>query len=294
LSLEHRVFVLKTSNETPTRPGGGIKQPKISNSKLIWKENALETKLTQNNNILNIVRNPQLVNKINLATKPATTVASSSTLNNARFDTSVLSGGARVMTRAGGIANERIASGTPISSVKVLELNKVPTINRQVYKAMNVAVSFQQKVLLNRAVGRIDNSNTKDVNSNNFQIDFSYALVTLDRPWLSAEIIDSANLWYALMRKTGYYSSGDISEDNKGAFRAIPKAMIVIKDLSIKAQWTEEDKKAATSSIGLGCFNLANSTFKNSNELSAPGIMILGWVCEVLPKLPANDDTNFN
>ena len=64
------------------------------------------------------------------------------------------------------------------------------------------------------------------------------------------------------------------------------------ENLSITAQWSEEDKKAATSAYGLGSFNLCNSSFTN-NTLTAPGIQIIGWICEVLPELPLYNDENF-
>ncbi|WP_207496990.1 hypothetical protein [Aridibaculum aurantiacum] len=308
-SIWTRKTITKTTTQTVPGRGVGNKQPPIINSKLVWKESVLDTKLVQNSNIINIVKNPLLVDKINLATKPVAAKPNAAepvttTIGSTHLNTAAIAGSARLMKKPGMMTAEKVTAKPVVNQVfqpinmpvahATLQLNKVPTINRQVYKAMNVVVPFQQKVLLNRAVGRIDNSTTQEVKSTDFQLDFSYTLVSLDRPWMAADVIDNANLWYALTRKAGYYSTGEVSAENNGAIRAIPKAMIVIKDLSIKAQWTEADRKEATTSIGLGCFNLANSSFSNTNELNAPGVMILGWVCEVLPKLPANDDTSFN
>lgn len=97
-----------------------------------------------------------------------------------------------------------------------------------------------------------------------------------------------------LTEKAGFYSTGEMSSSNNGVMRALPKAIIVIKDLKIKAtQRSEDDKRAASSAIGLGAFNISGSTFDAaSNSLTAPGIQIIGWGCEVLQKLPYNDDPN--
>ncbi|MFT4024350.1 MAG: hypothetical protein QM664_11260 [Flavihumibacter sp.] len=71
--------------------------------------------------------------------------------------------------------------------------------------------------------------------------------------------------------------------------KCIRGAMILIKNLRITAQWTDNDKKNAVNSIGLGIFNLNESHF-SGNELITPGMQVIGWVCEVTPSLPAMPD----
>jgi hypothetical protein len=68
--------------------------------------------------------------------------------------------------------------------------------------------------------------------------------------------------------------------------------MIVVKDLDISAQWSAADIQMAASSFGFGCFNISNSPpiTSASQQLSAPGIQVIAWICEVIPQLPVNND----
>ena len=233
----------------------------------MWKVNPITTKVDTNKNIVNIVANPVVVTKMNVAVKSP-----------------------KIM---GPFVVRVPPAKRGIVPAPPFQVNKMPTFNKTTYIAANAAVPFNNKILMNRTFGDLKNTTTQEVKSNNFQMDFSYALVTLHRPWISGEVLENAKLWYVLGQKSGVYSSGETTATNQGLMRAFPKAMIVVKDLTITAQWSEDDRKAAQTSLGFGAFNISNSHFSesNKNQLQAPGIQILGWICEILtPKLPFNDD----
>jgi hypothetical protein len=199
------------------------------------------------------------------------------------------------MSRAGTIpANTSISADVvPASPGGVTPNSDPPLINKSNYRLLRNALPFSQMVNLNRVVGLNTNVVSNPVNSSQFTISFSYSLVTIERDWLYQPLLDKAELWYALTMKAGEYSSGENSSANKGLLRCIPKAMIVVKDVAISASWSDADKKSADSAYGFGCFNISNSQPINSstnNQLMAPGIQIIAWICEVLPKLPLNDD----
>jgi len=149
------------------------------------------------------------------------------------------------------------------------------------------------KDLLNKR-SSIVNDTAKPVNANNFSIDFDYLFVSLRRSWMSGPLMYQFTNWYSLTQKANTYSSGENNEANKGLLCSIPKAMLLVKDLKITANWSEDDKRQATQQNGLGFFNIARSNFggESNNQLVVPGIQILAWLCEVQPKLPLFDDPN--
>lgn len=184
------------------------------------------------------------------------------------------------------IRSEAIMARPVITQAEPLMLNKSN------YSALRTGVSFSQMVNVNRVIGLNNNAVTQPVNSSQFSIDFSYSLVRFERDWMYQPLIDKASIWYSLTNLTGDYSTGKNSSDNQGLLRCIPKAMIVVKDLNISAQWSAEDIQMASSSFGFGCFNISNSPpiTSASQQLSAPGIQVIAWICEVLPQLPVNSD----
>ena len=165
-------------------------------------------------------------------------------------------------------------------------------LNKGNYSVLRTAVPFSQMVNVNRVIGLNNNAVTQPVNSSQFSVDFSYSLVRIEREWMYQPLIDKASIWYSLTNLAGDYSTGKNSSDNQGLWRCIPKAMIVVKDLSISAQWSAADIQMAASSFGFGCFNISNSPpiTSASQQLSAPGIQVIAWICEVIPQLPVNSD----
>lgn len=145
------------------------------------------------------------------------------------------------------------------------------------------------RIKINNVMVNTGTSDGVPVKSNEFSMSFDYNIVYLDRPWFSTSLFHYSKLWYCLSLEEGYFSNGLKDPENTGVLKSIPTAMILIKDLRIKAAWTNEDKKNAENSYGLGIFNTDNSQFIN-DELVIPGMQIIGWICEVLPKIPAVTD----
>lgn len=147
-----------------------------------------------------------------------------------------------------------------------------------------VKTNFTRLVLGDSAV-----TETKPVETNNFHMSFEYCVVQIHRFWFDTKLFNYAKLWYSLAQPAGFFSSGAKDTTNRGCLRAIPKAFIIIKNLKIDAAWSPNDLDAAHSSVGLGFFNLMNSTV-NNNKLENPSLQIIGWLCEATPRMPAADD----
>lgn len=157
--------------------------------------------------------------------------------------------------------------------------------NLQVDRRLMVA----DRLKINNVMVNTGTSEGAPVKSNEFSMSFDYNIVYLERPWFSTSLFHYSKLWYCLSLDEGYFSNGLKDPDNSGVLKSIPTAMILIKDLRITAAWTNEDKQNAENSYGLGIFNTSNLKF-NNNELIIPGMQIIGWICEVPPKIPAMGD----
>ncbi|GAA3925251.1 hypothetical protein GO495_03900 [Chitinophaga oryziterrae] len=170
----------------------------------------------------------------------------------------------------------------PVAAKPVMEMRNLNLLNK---------IDFSDRIRVTQQLVKDDTANVAPVHSNAFSMSFDYCLVYLQRPWFNTSLFTFSNVWYSLSLQENYFSNGLKDESNHGILKCIPTAMILIKNLKITAAWTDDDKSNAKNSIGLGVFNLNNSEFID-NALITPGMQIIGWMCEVLPKLPAQGDPN--
>ncbi len=180
------------------------------------------------------------------------------------------------LTPMGGLAATRIA--TPAVSAAAVEpaVETAPAI-----KAFAPTVALPMRAVLLRDLVAV--APEKPVNSDQFSLSFSYCIVRLQRPWLFQPFLDCKS-WYVPGYPQGAFSSGP-EEGNSGLFANVPLAFLLIKDLSIAANWTQEDTAAAQGSLALPPFSLVGSTFQ-SNTLSSPGMQIIAWIVQPMPLLP--------
>ncbi len=180
-----------------------------------------------------------------------------------------------------------------IDSIPIQSTGTNATEPKPAIKNLNLLSKFNlaNRILVTNLIINNDAQNIEPVKSNEFSMSFDYCIVQLNRPWYNTELFHFSNIWYALALNEGYFSNGLKDESNKGVFKSIPNAMILIKNLKIRAAWTNEEKLNAANNVGLGIFNLKDSMFVN-NELVIAGMQIIGWICEVIPKLPVANDPN--
>jgi hypothetical protein len=300
------IWQKKTFQQSQSQP---VNNPPPNQTKFVWKLNPNAQLMTSNVHVQNIFLNhPAAFNMTGLKTQSSTEpdaqvssagletkVATTTTepASSIRSNVMLHSTGSQQNIKAVNIRNfERMQ---PDHSGQTAQpagpITGPPVINRTSYSLLRKTIPFNQMVNLNRVIGLNNNVVSQPVNSTQFTIDFSYSLVNIERDWMYQPLFDKAQLWYALTMKAGDFSTGENAATNKGLLRCIPKAMIVVKDVTITASWSATDKQMASSSYGFGCFNISGSQPINSNnQLIAPGIQIIAWICEVLPKLPLNDD----
>jgi hypothetical protein len=127
-------------------------------------------------------------------------------------------------------------------------------------------------------------ANQQDVVADQFSIQVDICLVSLRRPWLSDALISLPG-WFVPGYDKGEFS--DRANEEDGPFAVLPTACILIRNLKIKAQWSEQDEAAIQNAVNLGSFNLFGRSFdRNSATLTVPGMQSIAWVCEPMPLLP--------
>lgn len=119
--------------------------------------------------------------------------------------------------------------------------------------------------------------------TNGFSISFKFCRVNISRPWLKLGLLNTKN-WYMFGTNIGEYSTGD-AVNNPGMFPFLPNSFIVISNLKISANWSQEDKTNFSNSTSFGPFDIRNSSF-SQNTIEAKGMQVIGWISKLMPILP--------
>lgn len=122
--------------------------------------------------------------------------------------------------------------------------------------------------------------------TNGYSISFKYCQVNISRPWLKLALLSNP-AWYMYGTDSGEYSNGSVT-NNPGMFSLLPLSFIVIDDLKITANWSEEDKKSLNEAVSYGPFDIRNGSF-NQNTITVKGKQIIGYTSKVMPKLPPKE-----
>lgn len=125
------------------------------------------------------------------------------------------------------------------------------------------------------------------VSSRNFNLSFDYCVANVSRPWLSPTFLQAPR-WYLLGEQSGCRGGGKY-ESKTYRFGFLPAALVVLKNLIISAEWSEEDRTYAQSAASLGPFALVDKRFEGES-LKSPGMQIFAWLCQVMPVLPPVSD----
>ncbi len=131
----------------------------------------------------------------------------------------------------------------------------------------------------------IKHTTVQQVTTSAIRLSFSYCLVSIDRDWLLQTFLDLPN-WYVLGYPSGAFSNGTL-QNNSGVFPVLPIACLVVKDLQLSAQWTQEDLTSIQQAASFGPFSLAGRSLDSSSTtLTASGMQVIGWISQVMPLLP--------
>jgi hypothetical protein len=152
------------------------------------------------------------------------------------------------------------------------------------------AVLSVQPLALAQATASLRASTTaQQVVTDSIDISFEHCMVLLNRPWFPDTLLMLRD-WYLQG-----YARGDISvgtgTDDTGLMPVLTTAFVVIRNLKITSNWSEEDLAAMQGSASFGPFCLIGRNYDAaSNTLTCPGMQIVGWFCSALPLLPPVSD----
>lgn len=180
----------------------------------------------------------------------------------------------------------------PEKQKNLINTQKVTSLSfdLKIFKKNNTQFNFASRAIALSKLLKERELKEQNTEANNIEISFDYCLVNLKRDWFDKSLIYYASFWYSIGMQKNFFSNGAKDETNDGELKCISIAMILIKNLKIKAKWHINDIANAESSIGLGMFNILDHNISSQNELINTGIQTVGWICEVLPSLPLYSD----
>ena len=188
----------------------------------------------------------------------------------------------RRVTLAADPAFKKTLRPSPLAS-RVASLDRLSIDAGKLDLLPNKAVALKDKLLLRDLLSEqltpVPISNATD----GFSISFKYCMVNLTRSWLKLALLNTKN-WYLYGTQSGDYSQGRL-DNNPGMFPMLPTAFIAIRDLVIKANWSQTDLQAVKQAKFLGPFDIGNGTI-NQNTITAKGLQIVAWQSRLTPILP--------
>ncbi|UTT71290.1 hypothetical protein NMQ03_09510 [Arthrobacter sp. DNA4] len=154
-----------------------------------------------------------------------------------------------------------------------------------------------------------------DMQTNNLDISFMYAVVDIFRPWMDTSLLNLDNWFLFGDYPANTISNGTMAQElpagKEPAFLpSVVTSLILIKDLRIKwddwkSQW--ESKTSSTNvsaSFGYGPFSISGhygssnhsfdaSTDNESEGLQVPGIQLVGYVSQINPAAPRKNGKDY-
>lgn len=114
-------------------------------------------------------------------------------------------------------------------------------------------------------------------------ITMKYLLVQFRRPWLNPLLFESAG-WYLEGQPEGFCSSGK-TDANAGVLPLVPAGMLLAKDISVDADWSQADQailasaRASRQPVFLGPFAVQSQGSNSS-------LQVIGWISSLVPYSP--------
>ena len=134
-----------------------------------------------------------------------------------------------------------------------------------------------------------------------FRLEFEYALVTIDRPWLRFEVFGLPG-WQVKNVAPGTYSRGQKSAD-ASLLPLIPQSFVAVRNVKLTLDWDNQTRQQLLADLNgsietafgflllSGVYNAATppKSYKahfNNDTLTFPDVQIIGWIHQVVPFSP--------
>jgi len=188
----------------------------------------------------------------------------------------------RLVTLSADPAFKKTLRPSPLAS-RVGSLDRLSIDANKLDLLPNKAVALRDKLLLRDLLSEQLTSAPISNATDGFSVSFKYCMVNLTRSWLKLALLNTKN-WYLYGTQSGEYSQGRL-DNNPGMFPMLPTAFIAIRDLVIKANWSQPDLQAVKQAKFLGPFDISNGSI-NQNTITAKGLQIVAWQSRLTPLLP--------
>lgn len=142
-----------------------------------------------------------------------------------------------------------------------------------------------------------------NMQGNNLSIACEMLTVTIERPWMNDALFKTSN-WYELGQSKYWVSNGKLDKANRNTMMpVIPTAFVLVKNVSITANWTTQDSSALSTAVSSsggfsfgpfhgggsgksGSTSSSSSSSFSGGTLSIPNPQIVAWVNEITPPSP--------
>jgi hypothetical protein len=172
-----------------------------------------------------------------------------------------------------------VAASPAVASMEVAPVAIPPTADIHTNLVQQISVlPFDQRREVEVMLAQ--NEPTQAVESTDASISFDFCLVNIARPWLHNFLFHSRD-WFIDGREKGALSKSD----GQG-LPAMPVGFVAVKNLRIRAPWTEQDISNLQNSVQFGPFNFDSKIVDGA--ITHDGIQIVGWMLQELPDLPPN------
>jgi len=183
--------------------------------------------------------------------------------------------------------NAKLFSRPTIVPINVSRKKKNRNKTKKTQMGMVFSNSFHQlrlnqKILVKDYIKSV--SPTKPVNTNKVSISFEYCMISIRRPWFSEVLSNINKSWYI-----PGIAKGELTDPKTGGLSHLPIAFVAVKNLNIRANWKNTDKKELEKATSFGPFDINNHDLNEKGSLSHDGIQVIGWMLQKLPTLPPNE-----
>jgi hypothetical protein len=163
------------------------------------------------------------------------------------------------------------------------QIQKINLVSRDFDPGAGVKATLARKFILKDLIQHLLPDKPVSAVTDGFSVSFQFCRVNIDRPWLKLALLNNKN-WYMYNTVSGEYSTGR-ADENSGIFPLLPISFIVIRNLKITANWSNDDKTMFNNSISFGPFDLSEGKMQQ-NTLEVKGMQVIAWVSKLTPVLP--------
>jgi len=141
------------------------------------------------------------------------------------------------------------------------------------------------------------------MDSDHFKLNFKFGVVQIRRPWMNSSLFQKNGWSLGAAVPRGGVSEGKLVGAEAKLMPLVPTAFIIVRDVSIEAEWKAEDYRqvqesiSGHASVGWGPFQFSgsysrstsNTTFNSSLDggtLKVPGVQIIAMISSIIPYSP--------